>query len=1114
MRKIIKLIYFFIITSIIFSINNISYADIVSNYVWEVQVINDWDFSWTNANNIIWDDTSSFWQVNMSNNPSVSDTLILKWFDLKSQNIPVWSTINWIQIEVEWQGSSTRVTDFAVELTKNWNDSYTSNLANNASQTTKNITIYGSNTELWWTTWSDTEIKSNNFWILLKYRKTGWWTRNARVYRANLIVDYTPPLEETPISFNTTNENYWNTWFCYEFNATNNSTLNITNWEIWFKLNWANITSSWWWNFTNLWWWEYIITSPGTYADTFSVWQTLSFWLCADSWIWYISNLITKNYQNIWWLVLQDYNLTDNWLDVSITTNNSWAWWFCRDITLTNNWNTTINGWQLNFELDQALSSSYWWNYSQNTNIHTITPLSYNKIINPWETHTIWFCSNWTNVDSNWNLNTLIWTPWFCWKYYTWTATEPYNLINFVNSQTDYEVRFDWWNLSPNEQLPNDDFTVEWEWKFQADESWNYTFRTRSDDWVRLYIDWNIIIDQWVDQAPTIVTWNINLNQWQIYNIRLEYYERWGWAVVELDWQKPSDSWFVNLNWNNIFHWDCSWWIFAWLETTFAWWNWQRWNMFDIEVLDQSITIKWFSINPQTQTWDIRIYYKSWTYAWFETDSTAWTLLWDYSFNWWPWQTFVQTDELILNENSNYSFYILNTSWDNLSYTNWSTEWSIYSQDNFLIFREWIWVGNEFWPNTWRPRIWNGIIHYDVNFTWNVESWLETTFAWWNWQAGNMFEIDILNNDVIVNALSINTRTANSSLRVYYKQWSYAWFESAAAWWTLVWDYPFTWAWEWNPTYIEIDNLNLNSNTTYSFYVTEVWTSWIRYTNWTTEWNIFAQDAFIIFREGIWKVFEFQNSFSPRIWNGIIHYTAILDTTEPTIDYNNISNNDLLPNSNKSITIDYNDESWLDLNTINASLSKWNWTSWWNNILATYQTSVSNNINQSTYNISPLWYGKYRFRFSIDDNWWNTSTKDLIFYIDEPEFLISDSIIDIWNINNLNTNKFSPDLFLTVNTVWAWFDIQMNKSWELNYSWLNISDWNWTNGFWYDWEPITNTINTINQNQLIVNQAKNININWEKNTYIYSIRFWANINENIAAWSYSWNIDFDIIFDY
>jgi hypothetical protein len=25
--------------------------------------------------------------------------------------------------------------------------------------------------------------------------------------------------------------------------------------------------------------------------------------------------------------------------------------------------------------------------------------------------------------------------------------------------------------------------------------------------------------------------------------------------------------------------------------------------------------------------------------------------------------------------------------------------------------------------------------------------------------------------------------------------------------------------------------------------------------------------------------------------------------------------------------------------------------------LATYQTSVTNNTNQSTYNISPLWYG-------------------------------------------------------------------------------------------------------------------------------------------------------------
>lgn len=1120
--------YFWVLKNIVISLliifisYNYTNAETVSNYVWTVTIQNNWNATWANPNNIIWNTTWTFSQSSLSTNPSNSNTLLLRWFDFKNANIPVWAQINWIQVDVEWNWSNNAVTDFRVELTKNWNDIYTSNLWLWTSQTTKWIRTYWWNNDLWWTTWSDTEIKSDNFWVLLQYRKTWWWTRTARVYRVNVTIDYSMPAEISPLDFNITQENYWWSWFCYEFEATNNTILDLINWEIWFNINWANINSSWWWNFTNLWWWEYIITSPWAWADSFGSWQTLSFWFCADNWTWYVSNLLTKNYETWLWLLLQDYNLNDNWLQLNVTTNSSWWWGYCRNIELINNWENAIEWWKINFELDQNLTSSFWWNFSQNWNLHTIYPLWYNQRINVWESYSLWFCTNWFNVDNNWNLDTIIWTPWFCWKYYNWTATEPYNLMNFILAKTDTQIFFDWWTWSPDPLIPIDDFTVEWEWKFQARESWIHTFRTRSDDWARVYINGTMIINRWIDQAPTIEIWTINLQAWEFYDIRVEYYERWWWAVMEFDWQKPSDTWFVSFDQNIVSHWTCRWWIFWTLETTFAWWNSQRWNMFNVNTKQDSLIIQWFSINSQATTWEVVIYYKDWSYIWSETNPWAWNLIWNYNFTWWwTWNAaFVQIDEVILNPNSSYSFYISVVSWTNINYTNWTTEWAIFAEDDYLIFREWIWIQHEFWPTSWRPRIWNGRIHYDINEEdiIIITEWeITTTFVWWNWQAGNMFDVDVLWTPLEITGISVNTQNANWTIRVYYREWYYAWFENSSAWWNLVWDYNYTWAWTNNPTFINIDNVELNANTSYSFYVTDI--SWwgIRYTTTNNEWAIFISNSYLQIREWIWKAFEFAWSFRPRMWNWTLHYSLILepdDNIPPVLEINNLIEENIYPNINLNIEVSYNDlESWINISSINAELRKWNWTNWWSNILSSFLNSSNSNTTNSNYNLNQLWLWKYRFYFYIEDNAWNSSFDEKIFYIDEPNFQVSSSNLNLWNLDTSN-NNFSNNLNLTVRTVWAPFEIRMNQNWNLTNWSIEIVNWNWINWFGFEQSPFTNNINIIQNNQLIWTQNANTNINWEYNTYIYTIRFWANINDEQSAWQYQTNIDFDISFNY
>jgi len=172
----------------------------------------------------------------------------------------------------------------------------------------------------------------------------------------------------------------------------------------------------------------------------------------------------------------------------------------------------------------------------------------------------------------------------------------------------------------------------------------------------------------------------------------------------------------------------------------------QRWNMFDIDTKNKELKITWFSINSQVTNWDIRVFYREWYYAWFENSSAWWNLVWDYSFIW-PWDgnpTFISIDEVILNQSSSYSFYIFVTSWTNLNYTNWITEWWIYVQDNNLIIREWVWKWADF-NSTFRPRIWNGIIHYN--------------------QRWNMFDIDTKNKELKITWFSINSQVTNWDIK-------------------------------------------------------------------------------------------------------------------------------------------------------------------------------------------------------------------------------------------------------------------------------------------------------------------------------------------------------------
>jgi len=554
------------------------------------------------------------------------------------------------------------------------------------------------------------------------------------------------------------------------------------------------------------------------------------------------------------------------------------------------------------------------------------------------------------------------------------------------------------------------------------------------------------------------------------------------------------------------------------LQTTFAWWNSQRWNIFDIDTKDQELKITWFSINSQATNWDIRVFYREWYYAWFEDSSVWWNLVWDYSFIW-PWSsnpTFVEIDEIVLHPNSSYSFYIFVTSWTNLNYTNWNNEWEIYVEDNNLIIRQWVWKWADF-NSTFRPRIWNGIIHYEIKEKIIIEWEITTAFVWWNWQAGNMFDIDILWTPLEINAISVNTQNANWTIRVYYREWYYAWFENSSVWWNLVWDYSYIGAWSNTPTFIDIDDISFNANTSYALYVTDISWWWIRYTNWTAEWSIFTENSHIQIREGIWKSFEFASTFRPRIWNWTLHYSFTsepIDETPPSIEINNIIEENIYPNIHLNIEVNYNDnKSWINTSTISTELRKWNGTNWWPNILSTFLASSDSNSTDSNYNVDQLWLWKYKFYFYIEDNTWNWSFIERIFYVDEPRLEVSTWIIDIWNLT-FDINNFSRDVHVKVQTVGSAFQLSIHNTWNLIYKDAEIIPWNGSRGFWYEAPALSQQIKLIQQNQIIWSETKNTNTQWEYNTYMYTLRFGAHIDASQESWKYEGNISFKIKLDY
>jgi hypothetical protein len=96
-------------------------------------------------------------------------------------------------------------------------------------------------------------------------------------------------------------------------------------------------------------------------------------------------------------------------------------------------------------------------------------------------------------------------------------------------------VDFDWGYGPPGPDMPSDNFSIRWTTRQYFDRG-RYTFDIISDDGVRLYLDGRLVLNSWrAMHGSNSVTRYLRAGE---HTIVLEYLERTGTAMVQLNWQK------------------------------------------------------------------------------------------------------------------------------------------------------------------------------------------------------------------------------------------------------------------------------------------------------------------------------------------------------------------------------------------------------------------------------------------------------------------------------------------------------------------------------------------------------------------------------------------------
>ncbi len=109
-------------------------------------------------------------------------------------------------------------------------------------------------------------------------------------------------------------------------------------------------------------------------------------------------------------------------------------------------------------------------------------------------------------------------------------------------SRVDGQIDFNWGTNAPHPSLAAGQFDIGWTGQLRPDYSGDYTFLINSDEGVRLWIDNELIVDDWLAHTARTASGGRWLEAGRLYDVRLEYYNQSGPANISLMWANDSQT--------------------------------------------------------------------------------------------------------------------------------------------------------------------------------------------------------------------------------------------------------------------------------------------------------------------------------------------------------------------------------------------------------------------------------------------------------------------------------------------------------------------------------------------------------------------------------------------
>ena len=129
------------------------------------------------------------------------------------------------------------------------------------------------------------------------------------------------------------------------------------------------------------------------------------------------------------------------------------------------------------------------------------------------------------------------------WRGEYFASINPYGQPTL--SRNDRSVDFNWGTGSPAPGLPADNFSVRW-WREQDFDTATYRFYLRVDDGARVWVDGQIVLDEWHDGSVREVYVDYPLARGK-HSVQVDYYEHLGGAEIKFWWERlaplPIPDW-------------------------------------------------------------------------------------------------------------------------------------------------------------------------------------------------------------------------------------------------------------------------------------------------------------------------------------------------------------------------------------------------------------------------------------------------------------------------------------------------------------------------------------------------------------------------------------------